>query len=127
MHKDQAPVYRFPVSDMRDEAQRSEELAAAEDVRDAEVRTKQLEYGVHTGGCEVRVATTDPCAGFPYTYLQSRIIRIVVGVGAGSNILAGQVAEGGCVEGVFRVCKSRCMQGERSHWATWSGCRDSQE
>ena len=97
LNKDQAPIYRLPMSDMRDEAQCGEELAAAEDVRDAEVGAEELEHGVDAGRGEVRVASADPGSCFTDADLQGGIVGVVVGVGAGCVVLAGQVTQGGGV------------------------------
>ena len=69
LNKDQAPIYRLPMSDMRDEAQRGEELAAAENIRDAEVGTEQLEPSVDTRRGQVRIPSANPGSCFTDAYL----------------------------------------------------------
>ena len=110
LHEDQAPIYRFPVSDMRDEAQRSEELAAAEDIRDAKGGAEELEDGIDLRVRQVCVPAANPCACLASTDLERGVIRVVVSMRASLLVFACEVDKRCCVEHVLLVRERGRMQ-----------------
>lgn len=113
LYEHQAPVERLPVADVRDEAERGEELAAAERVGGRELRAEEAEDGVDLGGRERGVAAADPGAGLAGADDEGGVVRVVVRVRGG--VLAREVEQGGRVQAVFGIGQRRGVEGERAH------------